>query len=69
MNFSKRIDLQKRGITFTNKHLLSLEKRGVFPRRVRLGPRSVAWVTAEVEDYQARLVAARAEQEPNYVVS
>ena len=32
---------------------------GRFPRRVRLGPQSVGWVEAEIDDYLEQLVAAR----------
>ena len=35
------------------------EKAGRFPRRVRLGPQSVGWVEAEIDDYLEQLVAAR----------
>jgi len=35
------------------------EKAGRFPRRVRLGPQSVGWVEAEIDDYLEQLVATR----------
>ena len=35
-----------------------LEKAGDFPRRVRLGPRAVAWRASEIEDWIADRAAA-----------
>ena len=42
-------DLKARGITFTPKHIRTLERAGKFPRRLALGERSVAWVADEVD--------------------
>ncbi|MGO8840924.1 MAG: helix-turn-helix transcriptional regulator [Methyloceanibacter sp.] len=33
--------------------------RGIFPKPAKLGPKSVAWVEAEVDAYIAERVAAR----------
>jgi prophage regulatory protein len=52
-------DLKPRGIPWTNKHLITLEKRGDFPRRVQLGSNTVAWVADEVDGYVADRVSAR----------
>lgn len=38
----------KWGVTFCRQHLIRLEERGQFPRRVRLGSRSVGWWESEV---------------------
>jgi predicted DNA-binding transcriptional regulator AlpA len=47
-----RADLKaKKNIPFTNKHLLELEKRGIFPKRTYLGPQTPAWDEAEVDAY------------------
>lgn len=39
----------EKGIAFSNKHLLHLEREGRFPRRIVLGERTVAWREAEVD--------------------
>lgn len=52
-------DLKERGINWTNRHLQDLEKAGRFPRRVRLGNGTVAWVDDEINAYLAAKVAAR----------
>jgi len=59
MNFLLHGDLKLRGIKFTNKHLLTLEARGRFPKRVKLGEQTNAWVELEIEAYQQALLAAR----------
>jgi prophage regulatory protein len=59
MKFLLRKDLSARGISFSNKHLLDLERSGRFPKRVRLGAKSVAWSEPEIDEYQARLLAER----------
>lgn len=51
--------LEARGITYTNPHLLKLEKAGRFPRRVRLTPYRVAWVEAEIDTWVEARIAAR----------
>lgn len=56
----RREGLQRLGIDYSNTWLIELEKRGSFPRRVQLGENSVAWVLAEVEQWIAERVAARA---------
>ena len=53
-------DLWDRGIKYTNKHLLHLERLGKFPRRVKLGGGNRnAWPEAEIDAYLESLVAAR----------
>jgi prophage regulatory protein len=49
----------RRIVPYTPQHILRLEKRGMFPRRVRLGPNRVAWLLAETEQWVAALVAER----------
>ncbi|WP_312462343.1 AlpA family phage regulatory protein [Comamonas sp.] len=46
-------------VPFTDRHILNLEKKGLFPKRRVLGARCVAWVESEVESW----IAAR-EQGP-----
>lgn len=48
-------DLRARGIKFTNKHLRELEKRGKFPRRRYLGPKTPAWDSEEIEAHERGL--------------
>lgn len=52
-------ELAERGIRFTRRHLLNLEKFGDFPRRVRLGERSVGWVNTEIDEYIAQAIKNR----------
>lgn len=59
MKYLLRDDLKDRGIAFSNKHLISLERSGRFPRRVRLGHSSVAWIESEIDAWQTGLAAAR----------
>jgi prophage regulatory protein len=41
-------DLKQMGIPFTRRHLARLEAAGKFPRHVKLGPRTNAWVESEI---------------------
>lgn len=54
-----RGDLPKLGIKLSNSTLLRLEAAGRFPRRVRLGGHSVAWVAAEIQEYVRSLADER----------
>jgi prophage regulatory protein len=54
-----RDDLPRLGITISPSTLLRLEAVGRFPRRIRLGHHSVAWLASEIEDHIAQLAAAR----------
>ena len=45
-------------VPYTPQHILRLEKRGKFPRRVRIGENRVAWLLSEVE----RWITERVEQ-------
>jgi prophage regulatory protein len=47
------------GILWTFKHVNELEKRGQFPRRVRLGPNSVGWVTTEIIEFVEERIRGR----------
>lgn len=40
-------------------HIWRLERRGHFPRRIKLGARRVAWLESEVREWIAAQVAAR----------
>jgi prophage regulatory protein len=52
-------DLKARGISFTPKHIRTLERAGRFPRRIDLGEHSVAWVAEEVDAWVEQKVRAR----------
>jgi predicted DNA-binding transcriptional regulator AlpA len=54
-----REELSRAGIKLSNSTMLRLEKIGAFPKRVRLGAHSVAWVAAEIDAHVATLVRAR----------
>jgi prophage regulatory protein len=52
------------GITYSRMHIGRLEKADRFPKRVQLGPNSVAWVEDEIIAWQAERIAARDRPEP-----
>jgi len=55
-----RDDLKRMGITLSNTTLLRLEARGRFPRRVRIGGTTVAWLMSELSDWLKERAAERA---------
>jgi prophage regulatory protein len=46
-------------VPYTRQHVLRLEKKGKFPRRVHVGDARIAWVRNEVERWMASRVEAR----------
>lgn len=54
-----RLDLRRRGIKLSNSSLLRLEASSRFPKRIRIGDHSVAWLADEVDAHIAALAAAR----------
>ena len=44
---------QVKGIPFSRVHINRLEKAGRFPRRIRLGPNTIAWREDELDDWSA----------------
>ena len=54
-----RDDLPRLGINISPSTLLRLEAAGKFPRRVRLGHHSVAWLASEIEAHIEQLAADR----------
>ncbi len=54
-----RGDLPKLGIKLSNSTLLRLEAAGRFPKRIRLGGHSVAWVATEIHEHVQRLASSR----------
>lgn len=54
--------LKAKGVPFSNPHLLALEARGLFPRRLYLGETGkgrVMWVESEVDDWMRTRIAER----------
>lgn len=54
-----RQDLPRLGINLSNSTMLRLEAVGNFPKRVRIGAHSVAWIAAEIHEHIAKLAAER----------
>src|SRR5262245_30898592 len=46
-------------VPYTPQHVLRLEKKGKFPRRIQVGPNRVAWLLSEVEAWISDRVAER----------
>ncbi len=57
-----RCDLRNRGIKISNSTLLRLEASGRFPKRVRIGDHTVAWMASEVDQHIRDLANARGGQ-------
>jgi prophage regulatory protein len=55
-------DLKQMGIPFTRRHIARLEAAGKFPRRVKLGLRTNAWVESEVRQLLKQTARARQPQ-------
>jgi prophage regulatory protein len=53
--------LKSKGVSWSRMHVDRLEKQGKFPRRVHLGPATVAWVEEEIDQMLADKVAERTE--------
>lgn len=54
------------GVPYSKRQLARLEAEGRFPRRVPIGDKTTAWVTAEVIAHVDRWIAARdAEKTPD----
>jgi len=51
-------------VPYTPQHILRLEKRGMFPRRVQLGANRVAWLLSEIEEWVEARVAERDKSNP-----
>jgi prophage regulatory protein len=48
-----------RMVPYTPQHILRLEKRGKFPRRIQVGPNRVAWLLSEVQAWIAARITER----------
>lgn len=54
-----RSDLEARGIRYSPQHLRRLEKKKLFPKRVRPTPGRVAWPEDEITAWQKAAIEAR----------
>ena len=54
-----RGDLPRLGINLSPSTLLRLEAAGQFPKRVRIGAHSVAWLASEISAHIAKLSLER----------
>jgi prophage regulatory protein len=63
MEFDMRLlrysELRERGVPWSRMHIDRLEKAGRFPRRVRLGDRTVGWIESEIDALMAERIAQR----------
>ena len=50
-------------VPYTPQHILRLEKRGLFPRRIQIGPRRVGWRLSDIESW----IAERAAETKSFV--
>lgn len=51
----------EKGIRFSRVHIGRLVKAGLFPKPVKVGVRSIAWIDSEIDAYQEKAAAARSE--------
>jgi predicted DNA-binding transcriptional regulator AlpA len=49
----------EKGIRWRRPHIDRLEKKGLFPKRIHLGPMTVAWDEAELDAFLAAKLAER----------
>lgn len=54
-----RKDLVRLGINVSNSTMLRWEAAGRFPKRIRVGDQSVAWLASEIHQHVAGLAASR----------
>lgn len=54
-----RQHLTRLGLTQSNSTLLRLEAAGAFPKRVRIGGHSVAWLASEIHEHVSKLANER----------
>jgi prophage regulatory protein len=59
MRFLSAKDLRDRGITFSRQHRHRLIRQGLFPRPVKIGANTNAWLESEVDTYQENCIRKR----------
>jgi predicted DNA-binding transcriptional regulator AlpA len=52
-------ELAEHGVPFTRKHLLVLQRRGLFPKAIELSPNRIAWRLLEIIEWRANRPVAR----------
>lgn len=57
-------DLLARGVSHTTTHLARLEKAGRWPKRIKLGHRSIAWYEDEIDAEIEKRAAERDRSKP-----
>ena len=61
--FLRYEDLKSLGIPFSRVHIDRLQKAGHFPKKIKLGPNTAAYLEAEITAWIAARVAARDKSE------
>ena len=51
-----------RRVGYSRMHLWRLERNGLFPKRVQLGPNAVGWLETEIDEWIKARVAERDRQ-------
>lgn len=54
-----REDLPRLGLNLSPSTLLRLEAAGQFPKRIRIGAHSVAWLASEIHEHITKLAEKR----------
>jgi prophage regulatory protein len=52
---------EMKGIRWSRMHIDRLEKAGLFPKRVRLGPKTIAWSEDEIDVFSREKLSHRGE--------
>ncbi len=52
-------DLKEAGVPWCRMHIDRLERKGKFPKRVRLGPGTIGWVESEIAAFISNAMNAR----------
>jgi predicted DNA-binding transcriptional regulator AlpA len=56
-------ELAEHGVPFTRKHLLVLQRRGLFPKAIELSPNRIAWRLSDILTWRANCPVARSVRE------
>lgn len=46
-----RYEQVRERVGYSRQYLSQLEKKGLFPRRIQIGPKSVAWLESEINEW------------------
>ena len=61
MQLLDRNGLREKGIKFTKQHIDRLIRQGKFPRPIKIGANTNAWISSEIDEYVAERVTQRDE--------